>query len=290
VFYDRSRDRSERARQAVLGVLTDVRDSMVSSEALRLGLAEFDLSPLVTTVEDTSSASERGRWVLSLVLPVFLMLMLPQGAYYAALDTVVGERERGTFETILTSPLDRSEILLGKFLYVVMWSVVAFLLNLIGLLVFVHFALGLLDLPIALEISLAPAQIAVATVAMILLAVILGALMMVLAAPATSYREGQALLMPAYMVAAFSGMFVSFAGDDFTVREALIPIVNVAALLKTTFRGEVPPLPALVTFLELVALASLCIGLAARLARTETLFFDDNLNLRRLFRLAGRKR
>jgi ABC-type Na+ efflux pump permease subunit len=113
---------------------------------------------------------------------------------------------------------------------------------------------------------------------------------MVLAAPASSYREGQALLMPAYLVAAFSGMFVSFAGDEFAVRQALIPVVNVAALLKTTFRGEIPFVPTLITFVELVALGAVGIAVAARLARTETLFFDDNLNLRRLFRLAGRSR
>jgi sodium transport system permease protein len=290
VFFDRSRERSVRARTALMGVLEAVRDSMIAQEASTLGLRPVDLEPVVSTVEDVSSAKERGRWLLSMVLPIFLMLMLPQGAFYAVLDTVVGERERGTIETILTSPLDRSEILLGKFLYVVLWSVLAFLLNLFGLLVFVHFALDLLELPFVLQISLAPAQVAVATCAMILLAVVLAAIMMVLAAPARSYREGQAMLMPAYLVAAFSGMFVSFAGDDFTIREALIPVVNVAALLETTFRGEVHALPAMITFVELAVLASLCIGVAARLARAETLFFDDNLNLRRVLRLAGRPR
>jgi sodium transport system permease protein len=290
VFYDRSRDRSENARAELMAVLGAVRDSMIAAEADVLGLSEVDLAPVVATIEDTSSASERGRWILSMMLPIFLMLMLPQGAFYATLDTVVGERERGTFETILTSPLDRQEILLGKFIYVVLWSVAAFLLNLAGLLIFVHFALGLLNFPGALEISLAPEQVVVATIAMVLLAVILGALMMVLAAPARTYREGQALLMPAYMVAAFSGMFVSFAGDQFTIREALIPVVNVAGLLKTVFRGEVPLIPALVTFAELIVLAVIGIGVAARLARTETLLFDENLNLRRLLRLAGRSR
>jgi sodium transport system permease protein len=290
VFYDRSRERSDRARSDLMAVLDDVLDSLIHTEAVELGLAEVDLEPVVSRVEDTSSARDRGRWILSMVLPIFLMLMLPQGAFYATLDTIVGERERGTFETILTSPLDRQEILLGKFFYVVLWSVVAFLLNLAGLLIFVHFALGLMNLPGGLELSLAPGQIAVATMAMVLLAVILGAVMMVLAAPASSYREGQALLMPAYLVAAFSGMFVSFAGDEFAVRQALIPVVNVAALLKTTFRGEIPFVPTLITFVELVALGAVGIAVAARLARTETLFFDDNLNLRRLFRLAGRSR
>jgi ABC-type Na+ efflux pump permease subunit len=290
VFYDRSRERSVRAHSDLLQVLATVQDSLIKVEASALGLSEVDLVPVVSTIEDLSSATERGRWILSLILPIFLMIMLPQGAYYATLDTVVGERERGTFETILTSPLDRSEILLGKFLYVVIWSVVAFLLNLLGMLIFLNFTLELLELPFALEVSLAPAQIAVATLAMVLLAVGLAAIMMVLAAPATNYREGQAMLMPAYLVAAFSGMFVSLAGDDFTVREALIPVVNVAALLKTTFRGEIPFVPALVTFVELAALATFCIGLAARLARTETLFFDNNLNLRRLIRLARRSR
>ena len=66
--------------------------------------------------------------------------------------------------------------------------------------------------------------------------------------------------------------------------------MNVAGLLKTVFRGEVPLIPALVTFAELIVLAVIGIGVAARLARTETLLFDENLNLRRLLRLAGRSR
>ena len=48
--------------------------------------------------------------------PILLLLWALTGAFYPAVDLCAGEKERGTLETLLSSPAARSEIVLGKLL------------------------------------------------------------------------------------------------------------------------------------------------------------------------------
>ena len=50
-------------------------------------------------------------------------MMSLTGAFYPAIDLCAGEKERGTMETLLISPASRTEIVLGKFLTVMLASV-----------------------------------------------------------------------------------------------------------------------------------------------------------------------
>jgi sodium transport system permease protein len=52
--------------------------------------------------------------VLYNLIPPLLIFMIFLGAVYLALDSTVGERERGTLEPLLTAPIRRWELLLGK--------------------------------------------------------------------------------------------------------------------------------------------------------------------------------
>ena len=48
--------------------------------------------------------------VWSKILPFVLLLWALTGAFYPAVDLCAGEKERGTLETLLSSPAERSEI------------------------------------------------------------------------------------------------------------------------------------------------------------------------------------
>ncbi len=281
VVHDASRERSQAARDRAAAAVRAHADSLRQARAASVGLSGDALRPWTVVLDDLSTAAERGGQALSMILPFLLMLMLPQGTFYAALDTIVGERERGTWETVITSPLSRAEVLLGKLGYVVTASVVTFVLNFTGLLVLVFFALEILlpDAPIAVRLE--PGPLAVALLAVLVLSVALAALMMMLVAGARNYREGQAALTPVYLIVAFSGLFVQFGAETFTVSQAAVPLVNVSALLRSTLQGEVPLVPVLITLLELMALAALCVTVAARLVRDENVLFASDFSVRR---------
>lgn len=64
--------------------------------------------------EDVSLDGAGGQLIASL-LPFLLIISMVMGGFYLAIDTTAGERERQSLEPLLSLPLNRSELVLGKF-------------------------------------------------------------------------------------------------------------------------------------------------------------------------------
>ena len=75
--------------------------------------------------------SDTSLW--SKVLPFVLLIWALTGAFYPAIDLCAGEKERGTLETLLSSPAERSEIVMGKLFTIMTFSIATAVLNLAGM-------------------------------------------------------------------------------------------------------------------------------------------------------------
>ncbi|MBC7966129.1 MAG: ABC transporter permease, partial [Fuerstia sp.] len=71
--------------------------------------------------------------VWSKMFPALLVIMALTGAFYPAIDLGAGEKERGTMETLLISPARRIELVMGKFLTIMLFSVATAVLNLFSM-------------------------------------------------------------------------------------------------------------------------------------------------------------
>jgi sodium transport system permease protein len=84
--------------------------------ALRLqarGISPELLRPLVVDDVDVSTATGRAALLLGMIT-YFLLASMLMGGLYLAIDATAGERERGSLEPLLTLPVTRSTLLLGK--------------------------------------------------------------------------------------------------------------------------------------------------------------------------------
>jgi sodium transport system permease protein len=287
LYHDGSRDRSLRAKDVVSNAIEDWKAASISSRAQQQGLPESEIRAWTVSEEDTSSALERGKEILSMVLPITLILMLTMGTYYSALDTIVGERERGTFESLLTSPLTRGQILLGKFYYVVLASLVSLFLNLISLTIFLGFLLQLIPSTTEIWIDVEPAAFFIILAASVLAGAFFAAIFMVAASSAKTYREGQSALLPYYFSSIILGLTTATTRDALTMKQALIPVVNVVSLFKSVLRGEYPVGPILAVFVVLGALAAAAILFASRIGAREDAPWGTRLKIWRLRKEAG---
>ena len=287
LYHDGSRDRSQRAREVVSQTIENWKVASISDRAREYGLAESEVRPWIVYEEDTSSALERGKEILSMILPITLVLMLTMGTYYSALDTIVGERERGTFESLLTSTLTRGQILLGKFYYVVIASLVSLFLNLVSLTIFLGFLLHLIPSTTKISIDVEPAAFFLILAASILAGAFFAAVFMVAASSAKTYREGQAALLPYYFSSIILGLTTATTRDPLSMKQALIPVVNVVSLFKSVLRGEYPVGPIAVVFVVLALLAAGAIALAARVGAREDAPWGTQLKLWRLRKETG---
>ena len=114
-------------------VLSRFRKDIVAGRLKHNQKTESYTDPIQVKAEDVATASEVGGNTWSRLFPFLLVLMSLTGAFYPAIDLCAGEKERGTMETLLISPASRAELVLGKFLTVMLASVMTALLNLVSM-------------------------------------------------------------------------------------------------------------------------------------------------------------
>ncbi|HEX2659998.1 MAG TPA: ABC transporter permease subunit/CPBP intramembrane protease [Polyangia bacterium] len=256
IVYDETRPASDQAHERVAHML---------SVALPAGCAPI-YAPSVTSL---ASKSKVGGYVLSKILPLIVVLMTMLGAFYPAIDITAGERERGTLETLLTSPVRRFDLMTGKVLAVATLAMLTGVLNIVSM-----------SLTVAETSKLAaggatfsiPWSHALATMLIVVPAAFLFASVMVaIGAMARSFKEAQTLLMPVYLLCFAPSLVASMAEFPLAGVVLLIPGTNLTLLARELMTGTAHLLPALVVLASTVGFGALALMLAARLYDSERL-------------------
>jgi len=76
---------------------------------------KFDINRDISNA-DLASAEDISANIISTLMPMLLMIFLYSGCMGLALESITGEKERGTLATLLVSPLKRSQLAIGKIL------------------------------------------------------------------------------------------------------------------------------------------------------------------------------
>ncbi|MGE5191858.1 MAG: ABC transporter permease subunit/CPBP intramembrane protease [Deltaproteobacteria bacterium] len=201
--------------------------------------ADFDKGfthPVLAEPVDVALDEQMAASAWSKLFPALLIIMSVTGAFYPAIDLVAGEKERGTMETLLICPATRTEIVLGKFFTVMLFSCTTAVLNLTsmgltGKQIFNRMPTGALSG--ATGVSFPPVSALFWIVVLLLpLAALFSALCLALATFARSSKEGQYYLTPLLMVTLGLTMLCLSPGVELTPLYSVLPIVGAALLLK----------------------------------------------------------
>ena len=198
----------------------------------------FELKP-----RDVSHVGQKQAAVWSKILPFFVFIWALTGAFYPAVDLCAGEKERGTLETLLTSPALRREIVWGKLLTVMTFSAITAMLNLGSLGVTGKFVIDQLSQisPMGAESSLSMPPLSALfwlAVALVPISALFGALCLVCAAFARSTKEGQYYLMPLMLVMMPLMMLPMSPGVELNLGNSLVPITGMVLLLRSVIEGQ----------------------------------------------------
>lgn len=129
---DNSRESAGKNINRARGLLEDYGRELSSLRLLARGVDPRTVAPLV--VEDTDVSTPKSRAVLLLaMLPYFFLFAAILGAFYLAIDTTAGERERGSLEPLLTTAIRRRDLVLGKLAAVTLFSAVSLGLDLVAM-------------------------------------------------------------------------------------------------------------------------------------------------------------
>jgi len=262
IVFDGAREESQRARDRLNDALGQARP--VGCEP-RFTMADQSVAP----------RAKMGGYVLSKILPLAVILMVVLGAFYPAIDVTAGERERGTLETILSSPIDRFDLMTGKVLAVATLATLSGVLNLASLSVTLLKGLALTGAGTALTI---PWGRALATLIVIVPASFqFASLLVAVGSIARSFKEAQNLLTPVYFLCFMPAMVAALGEYPLAGLPALVPGVNVTLLARDLMLAKLHPGTAAVVLGSTLLYGGLCLALATRLYDSERLLYaaDD---------------
>lgn len=271
LIYDAAKERSAKARERLRAAAGEYRGLVLEEQAASRALAPAVWQQVHLQLVNVSTDREKGAFLLGLIAPMVMVIMILMGALYPAIDSTAGERERSTWETTFTTAASKASILTAKYFYVASFGLVAGLLNLAAMAITIPMVLGPLlaaeGEDVAFRIPLASLPLGLLAAALLSLA--LSALMMILAAFARTFKEGQALLGPVFFVSFLPVMLVSGTDMQLTLGWALVPISNLILMFRDAISG-IYNWPAIgLALLAQVAIVALCLFLARQVIRFE---------------------
>ena len=240
-------EKSVIAHNRVTGVLDEWERSLLKEYLRDSGLPENLPTPVKPTELDLAEQVQMSANVWAKLFPSLLILMALTGAFYPAVDLGAGEKERGTMETLLICPATRTEIVLGKFLTVMLFSASTAMLNLGSLGFTGKYMASLASGGGAAsklgDLALPPLSSLVWVLVMLLpLASLFSALCLALATFAKSSKEGQYYLTPLLMVTMGLTVFCSSPASEIEPFYSVMPVIGPGLLLKGLLKATGPSL------------------------------------------------
>lgn len=273
VRYDRSERRSQIARDRVEEVVGAHRTRWLNARGEALGLDDAQRALYAVASENVSTDEELGAMVLGLMLPLFLVIMVALGCFMPSVDTTAGERERSTWETLLTVAASRTSVIVAKYLYVATLGILAGLLNVLAM----FLSLGAVMKPLfegneVLSFSIPALAFPVMAVGAVVLALFFAAGMMILASFARTFKDGQAMVQPVYWLVFIPMLLGNQTDLTLTPAIAAIPVANVTMMIRDALNGVFHGPLIAITVAVNVAVVALLLWVARRI-----LAFEDFL-------------
>lgn len=230
----------------------DLRDRTVTARLAERALPATLVKPFDLRRENVAAPEKVGGNLLGGIVPYLIIILCFTGAMYPAMDLTAGEKERGTMETLLCSPVARVDLVLGKFLMVLTGSLSAMLLSLTSMGLSAMAAGMMFGGGGGAKLAAAAMQAKAAGTAMPMIdpvgllgvvgmvlpvAVLFSAVIFTVALFAKSYKEAQSYVAPMVFLIIMPAVVGMLPGIDLNARLALVPILNLSLVCKEMLSG-----------------------------------------------------
>ena len=289
------REGEENSKLAVLRVTGVLRKWLGAVKAVRCARRgrppdfdnPVDIRDPQTGKSTVNKMTDEARDVLVKIIPLLLVMWMLTGAIYPAIDMTAGEKERGTMETLLISPAERSEIVAGKFFAVTFLGFGTAVWNILLLVGAVAIAQLFLKSLLLSLVGLAAGVLAALPVAMLFAA---GCL--TLGVFARSTKEGNYYMVPMFFVVLPLAYWSMAPGMELDGKMSWVPITNALLLQQRLMAVRTDPFPwqhVPAVFASITLCISLGLWSAVRQFQREAVLFREAQQGGRKWSLFGKK-
>lgn len=248
---------NERAEIYISHIATHVKEKRYK----QMGVNPSHLEPILVNYQNVASEKETLAQLAGGILPYLFIAFGFMGCMYPAIDLFTGEKERGTLETLLTTPVSRWQILIGKMLVVVLSGIMSATFTFLGIFLTIE-VFDLIKDPKILEIIhqiLTLKFVIMFYFILIPLIVFFAGVMVPIAVYAKTFKEAQSIIAPMNAIIVLPAMVGMMPGIKLDWTTACIPIINVVLTTKELIAGTLNWNYLSVSFVMMLLLATIAV-------------------------------
>jgi sodium transport system permease protein len=234
LYSDSSRGFERRGVGRVRALVANYGIEIAQLRFLARGIDPISVLPISVQEIDVSTPSGRSVLILNMMTYLVLLSML-FGGLYLAIDATAGERERGSLEVLLTSPVPRQNLIYGKIGAAASYMLISLVLTVTMFAVAMSFV-GLEQLGVTANLGPAAAATLVACCAPLIL--FGSAYLTIISAFAKTYREAQTYLQLVITIPTMPLIFAGMLGLQPKLAWMFVPFLSQHLLMTSVVRAE----------------------------------------------------
>jgi len=280
IYYYEGELKSSFGADRIEKFLKDYRDQVVKDRLAAKNVPASVLTPFEIHQENVAPPEKVSGATIGGFIGYLVVLLCMTGAMYPAIELTAGEKERGTMETILSSPISRMDLVLGKFFLVLSAALTTAALSVLSMgisfsvLRRVNASSGSgRGNSAALLLQLGPKAVTFIFVMALPLAVLFSAVLMTIALFAKSYKEAQSYLTPMTFLVVIPAVASLLPGVELTPKLALVPILNTSLVCKEIITGTYHWNSIVIIFASTCVYAAFALFLAFKTFQRESVLF-----------------
>lgn len=224
-------------------------------------------------VYDLADSSSVSMYILSMIVPMVLIMLMLSGCVSVVLESIAGEKERGTIATLLVTPMKRSSLAVGKILSLSVIAMLSGISSFVGLILSLPNMMGGtgVDFSLAAYGALDYIGLLLVVISTVLVFV---ALLSIISAYARSTKEANGLIAPVMiliMVCSLCSMFLTSPSIGFF----FIPVLNSALCISSLMAGTFAVAPFVITMCVNLVFAALLSVILTFMFNSEKVMFNS---------------
>ncbi len=252
-------------KERLMQVINVYKSSLTRKRLAVLKINNETIDPVEVDIKDISTKREIFGQTIGGIIPYIFVIFAFVGCIYPAIDLFTNEKEKGTLETILSSPVSRLEILFGKMGVVALIGFASAILSVVGLSFGLHSFTNKLpaDVMEAMNNFIRPEVILMLFAMLLPITVFFASLLTLFTTYAKSYKEAQAIISPLTIIVVIPAVVGVMPGMTLNAGNALIPITNISLATKDIISGTINPLLFILVMSSLLIYATLGVIVAS---------------------------
>lgn len=208
-----------------------------------------------------------------LMAVTFTIMAITLSAIYSSTDSTAGEKERGTLETILTFPITKKDLLLGKYFSISISAITTMIISVILSIISLFFVKNNFSIYDNVVFNINIISIALIVIVLLFYTLFISGLCITMASFTKSFKEAQSALTPISLITCIP-MFLNILNINLNGIINFIPIINHTIIINDILTSNINIMNIFITIISSIIYIIVLILFISKMYKSEKILFS----------------